>query len=452
MKILGLSVPFTERKALSSVPSMGRDGWHRIFESFTGAWQRNIVIDREQVLAHHAVFACMTLIASDIAKLRVKLVEQDKDGVWTEVENPAYSPVLRRPNSYQNRIQFWESWMLSKLGRGNTYVLKQRDNRGVVNALYILDPDRVTPLVSDNGDFFYQLRADNLTGIGDVTVPAREIIHDRVNCLFHPLVGISPMFANGLTASQGLYIQKYSAKAFQNNARPGGILTSPTTIPEVTLERLKNEWEQKFSGENAGRVAILGDGLKFERMALTAVEGQVIEQLKWSAQVVCSTFHVPAYKIGADTMPTYNNIQALNVEYYSQCLQSHIEAAELLLDEGLEMAKGIGTEFDLDGLLRMDSVTKADVVTKLTSSAIMKIDEGRAVFDLPRTEGGDACYLQQQNFSLPALAKRDAQDDPFATSKPAPQASITDQSANDNEMTAADKNYLADAIKSLVAA
>jgi phage portal protein BeeE len=124
LKILGLPVPFTAResKALTQVPESGRGGWQRIYESFTGAWQRNIVVDREQVLAHHAVFACMTLIASDIAKLRVKLVSQDDDGVWTEVENPAYSPVLRRPNAYQNRIQFWENWMLSKLGRGNTYV------------------------------------------------------------------------------------------------------------------------------------------------------------------------------------------------------------------------------------------------------------------------------------------------------------------------------------------
>jgi hypothetical protein len=33
-------------------------------------------------------------------------------------------------------------------------------------------------------------------------------------------------------------------------------------------------------------------------------------------------------------MPPYTNVQALNVEYYSQCLQILIEAAELCLDEG----------------------------------------------------------------------------------------------------------------------
>jgi phage portal protein BeeE len=65
----------------------------------------------------------------------------------------------------------------------------------------------------------------------------------------------------------------------------------------------------------------------------------LIEQLKWTAEVVCSTYHVPPYKIGIGAMPVYNNVQALNTEYYSQCLQVLIEAIELCLDEGLGMAE-----------------------------------------------------------------------------------------------------------------
>ena len=60
------------------------------------------------------------------------MMSEDSDGIETEVDNAAYSPVLRRPNHYQNRIQFYTYWMLSKLCRGNAYALKERDNRGVV--------------------------------------------------------------------------------------------------------------------------------------------------------------------------------------------------------------------------------------------------------------------------------------------------------------------------------
>lgn len=432
MRFLGLNIT-REKAAVGQLAAVDRRGgwWPLVKESFTGAWQRNVEIKLDSVLSFHAVFACQTLIASDIAKLRVKLVAQDSDGIWSETKNPAYSPVLRKPNGYQNRIQFFENWVLSKLQAGNAYILKQRDRRGVVTKLYVLDPTRVKPLVAENGEVYYELNTDRLAEMTEpVVVPAREIIHDRFNCFFHPLVGLSPIFANGLAATQGLSIQTNSAKFFGNNSQPGGILTAPGEIKEETAVRLKAHWEENYSGANVGKVAVLGDGLRYEAMAVKAVDAQLIEQLKWSAEVVCSTYHVPPYKIGMGALPSYNNVQALNTEYYSQCLQVLIEAIELCLDEGLGTGETLGTEFDLDNLLRMDSVTQMAVLKEGVSAGLLSPDEGRAKLDRKPVPGGATPYLQQQNYSLEALAKRDAREDPFAPGgAPAP---VSEQPANDD--------------------
>ena len=430
MKIFGLEISRAGRKDVSPVDNRG--GWWPIIrESFAGAWQRNVEVNFDSVMSFHAVFACQTLIASDISKLRAKLVAKDSDGIWTETQNAAYSPVLRKPNHFQNRIQFFESWVLSKLQRGNTYVLKRRDQRNVVVGLYVLDPQLVTPLVGDNGEVFYELRNDKLSGLPErIVVPAREIIHDRFNCFFHPLVGLSPIYANGLSATQGLAIQNNSTRLYQNGARPSGILTAPGEISEQSAKDLKSYWESNFSGTNAAKVAVLGDGLQYQSMTMNAVDGQVIEQLKWTAEVVCSTYHVPPYKIGVGALPSFNNVQALNVEYYSQCLQVLIEAIELCLDEGLNTGENLGTEFDTDNLLRMDSVTQMQVLKD--GAGILKVDEMRAKLDKKPVEGGDTVYLQQQNYSLAALAKRDAQEDPFGTAAPRPTAPVPDP-ANDEE-------------------
>lgn len=420
-------------------------GWYRILESFSGAWQQNVEVKYDSVLSFHADFACRTLIASDIAKLRIKLVQQDEDGIWSETKNAAYSPVLRKPNHFQNRIQFMECWVLSKLQRGNTYVLKQRDGRGVVTRLYVLDPLLVTPLVADDGSVFYQITADNLSGVipeinlsgfpeNSIVVPAREIIHDRFNCFFHPLVGLSPIFAGGLAAMQGLAIQNNSTKFFENGAQPGGILTAPGSISDETAARLKEYWNTNFTGKNAGKVAVVGDGLKYEAIRAKATDSQQIEQLKWSAEVVCSVYHVPPYKIGVGQMPSYNNIQSLNVEYYSQCLQRLIEDIELCLDEGLGTGETLGTEFDTENLLRMDSVTLMEMLDK--SKGILTPNEQRKKLDAKPKPGGNSPMLQQQNYSLEALAKRDAMADPFgsgggAPAAPAPAPSEA-KTANDN--------------------
>jgi HK97 family phage portal protein len=427
MRILGFEIGRAARQAEKSFTSItdNRGWWPIVFEAFAGAWQQNVVIDRTAVLTQHAVYACMTLIATDIAKLRIKLMAPINDGdVWMETTNPAYSPVLRRQNDYQNRIQFIESWLLSKLTRGNTYVLKQRDMRGVVVKLFVLNPIRVRPLVASTGEVFYELGTDYLTGLGgeSVIVPAREIIHDRMNCLFHPLVGTSPLTAAGLAAMTGIKIQEQSTWFFANRSMPGGILTAPGAIKDETASRLKAAWETNFSGPNAGRVAVLGDGLKFEKVPISAEEAQLIEQLKWSGEVICSVFHVPAYKVGLTPLPTHTNVQALNTEYYSQCLQGYIEALELCLDEGLALDP-LGTEFDIDGLLRMDTATQMAGLKDAVGAGVMAPNEARERLDLPPVVGGDSPYLQQQNYSLEALAKRDAKPDPFqAATAPQPAA------------------------------
>jgi HK97 family phage portal protein len=443
MKIFGLPIPFTGEKqkaALNSVPYSPGAWYPLIREPFAGAWQRNMEINADTVAAYHTDFACKTLIARDIAKLRVKLEEKDKNDIWSEVTNPAFSPVLRRPNNYQTRNQFWESWLLSKLSRGNTYVLKERDQRNVVTALHVLDPTRTQPLIADDGAVFYRLDSDMLAGINSITVPAREIIHDRFNCLFHPLVGTPPVFASGLASMNGLNAQRANAMLFENNSMPGGILTYPGEVSVEEEQRVKEQWELRFSRLNLGRVAVLSAGAKYEKLPMTNVEVQMVENLKWSAEVVCSVYHVPPYKVGVGALPSYNNVQALNVEYYAQALQSHIEEIEELLDQalGIGWAEGLGTEFDTETLLRMDSTTLVGTVRDAVGAGVMSPNEGRSKLDLKPVTGGNSPYLQQQNYSLEALAKRDAQADPFAPAtppKPPAPSAPTDQPPVDQATT-----------------
>lgn len=409
--------PFSRQKTKAAVLTQPQDrGWSRILDIFPGAWQRHITVDRDTILANHAIFTCNTLIASDIAKLRLVYMKK-KGEIWQEAPSP-YA-VLNRPNPMQNRIQFIENWILSKVTRGNAYILKNRDRNGRVISLYVLNPDMVQPLVSENGEVFYRLGRDNLADLQEDRIfPASEIIHDRYNCLFHPLVGLSPVYACGIAAQQGLNIQQNSALFFQNMSRPSGILTAPGDVSEATAKRIKDAWESKASGENIGHVVVVGDDLKYTPLMMDAEQSQLVEQLKLTADIVCATYHVPKYKVlGAD--PSYNNIEALDQQYYGQCLQSYIEAVEICLDQGLEVPEGARTQFDLDGLLRMDTKTQLDALGTGVQKTLFAPNEARRKLNLPPLPGGNALYLQEQNYSLEALAKRDAQENPFAPAAPA---------------------------------
>lgn len=416
MKIFGFEI--TRTKATPSPVFENRGGWFPLIrESFTGAWQHNIQVDRNLVLSNPTVFKCNTRIASDCAKMPLYLERLDGNGIWTEFENPAYSPVLRKPNRFQTHVQFKESWVLSKVTRGNTYVLKERDARNVVVALYVLDPARVKPMVTDDGAVFYQLSTDNMAGLTeDVMVPASEIIHDRFNCLFHPLIGTSPLFAAGVAATQALNIQNNSATFFANRSMPGGVLTAPGAISEATADRLKTAWDSNFSGDKAGKVAVLGDGLKFEKMVMSAVESQLIEQLKWTDEAICRVYHMPLFMAGLGQLPGHENVEAMLNLYYSMCLQDYVQAIEACMTEGLSLATSMRVQLDEDTLLRMNKSMLYKTIGEGIRGGFIAPNEGRRQVNLKPIEGGDTVYLQEQDHSLAALAKRDARDDPFAKS------------------------------------
>jgi HK97 family phage portal protein len=429
--------------------------WGTIKEPFTGAWQRNIEWCADGIISNPTVYACITLKAGDIGKLPVKLMRRQSNGIRKETSSPAFSPVLRRPNRYQNSIEFLQQWVVSCEFRGNTYVLKERDNRGIVVAMYVLDPNRVQPMIATDGSIFYQLQPENLVDLPEsVTVPASEIIHDKVCPLFHPLVGTSPIFAAGLAAAQSQEIARNSASFFKNGSRVGGILTAPGALDPKKAEALKEKWEAGFTGVNAGKTAVLADGMKFQQLTMTAVDAQLIDQLKWDDEKICECFHVPGYKVGVGGMPPYGNLAQLNMDYLQSALQLPISRIEACLKEGLSLPDDYEVWLDESELLRMDELARWEVYAKAIGCGGMKPNEARAREWLDPVAGGDQCYLQQQNFSLEALAKRDQREDPFDAAKVPPAALPASESDPNPAPDAPDdgeKAFLADLTKHIVA-
>ena len=398
----------SRQKSLTPVPQNG--AWFRVHEPFTGAWQMNKEEDHGSVMTYPTLYAAIMRIAKDIGKLPFVLKEKQPSGIWKEVPNPAYDPVLRKPNHYQTAQQFREQWQVSKLTHGNTYVLKGRDDRGVVTKLYPLDPFRMKPLVSDSGAVYYELQTSNLNLVpenGDpLVVPARDIIHDREICLFHPLIGVPPVAAANWAVVKNLRILRSAAEFFGNNAQPSGILTAPGQIHDDTAKRLADYWNANFTGRNAGRVAVVGDDLKFTQLSQKSVDSQMVEQLRYSDEQIAQPFGIPPFKLGIGNLPAGLKADDINILYHSDALSDRIEAMENLLDEALGISRPLGVELELAPLWRMDEGKMAEVESKLVGGKIKRPDEARLRFDLEPTAGGDTLWGQHQDYPLGVLAQR----------------------------------------------
>ena len=383
-------------------------------EPYSGAWQKNEELKNRNKVEFYALFACISLISKDMGKMPI-LLKQKRQDVWVEAKTPrALKGLMERPNKYQNWQQFNEQWTCSLLLRGNTYVLKKRDAFGNIIELIILNPDLVQAMVADGiGDVFYQIGRDNLADTNNITLPASEIIHDRINAFYHPLVGISPITACALATGTGENILSNSYGFFKNSSRPSGYLSADGAMPRDKAMAIRDAWNSTYSGENIGKTALLSDGVKYTQISVSATDAQLIEQLKMSGNIVCTAFGVPPNKIHL-TDAKSSSVALTNEAYYSDCLQSYIEARENLIDDALSLKDyGIQCFMELDYLIRMDNMGKISFYKEAVGSGILSPNEARAKLGYLPVKGGESPMIQQQNYSLEALAKRDASDNPF---------------------------------------
>ena len=402
-----------------------------ISESFAGSWGRHIVAEsRENLCQFSPVYACISRISSDISILRPMLMTPGKGGTKVEVTDSRspYMPLMKRPNPYMNWIQFLSYWVTCKLLYGNAYAIKDRDSRGIVVALYPVSPRIAKPMVAPDGEVYYAFSGDNLARIpnGEAALPASEVVHDRMNCLFdHALVGVPPIYAAAASGTLGMRIQANSEKFFANMSRPSGHLSFANKVDDDQLKLLKKQFEEGFSGGNLGRLLVTGGGAEYAPMAIAAEQSQLVEQMKVAVEDVARCFGMPLHKIQAGTMPTYTNIAAYNQQYLDDCLKVHIEPFERLMTDEVVMKEEYSVELDLSGFLRMDPKTRAERLQILVQCGVFSPNEARLSENLPPVDGGDQPLLQQQMWQIGQLANRPPPDDtpsnPPASQEPEPE-------------------------------
>lgn len=416
-----------------------------VHEPFTQAWQRNMEDKnpRDRVmLAFSAVYSCVAIISQDIAKMTLRAMHIDeKDGVTQRVANGSpYQRVLANPNDYQSSLQFVQYMVSCILMRGNAYILQVLDNRGVPRSLHVLNPDRTKVFVHpESKEVFYEhipLDSDmapmsEAFGRRDSVyiIPARYIIHPRINCLWHPMVGVSPLFAGASSAATGGRIVMNSERFFANMSRPSGFLSSDSNVQDNTATRLKREFEANYSLANIGRTAVLGDGLKWHPMVMSSNDAQLIEQLKWTIEDVARVYRVPMYLLNDTTRMTYKNGEQASQAYFQGCLQFYVTNIEEEFAKAWDFNRSLDViDFDVSVLFRMDMAERFEAYNKGITSGVLSPNEARAMEGKGPVEGGEEPRMQMQYVPLSQKPEPAA-----AVGVPAPTDEEPPQPAEDDE-------------------
>jgi len=349
-----------------------------------------------------AVFACVRLIASTMATVPLLLYRRLEDGSSRKErapEHPLYRVLHDAPNREMSACEFFEFMTMHLELRGNAYAEIVRNQRGDVQELWPLRPDRMEPRRVEQALVYLYRRPDGTSHLFD----ADEILHLRA-LPTDGIMGLSVIDQCQESLGLSKASDKFAAKFFSNSAMPSALLNVPEgkALSAEAKARLAADWRAAYGNlDNAQRVAILEHGLSYQQISVTPEQAQFLESRKYNVRDIARLFGVPAHLIGDLEQATFSNIEHQSLEFVMHTIRPRcvrIEQAirrQCLKDDDQET---FFAEFLLDALVRGDLKTRYEAYQIARMNGWMNADEIRAKENMnPIEDGTGEVYVVASN-------------------------------------------------------
>ncbi len=339
------------------------------------------------------VYACVSVRIKDIARCSPRLMRINGD--QTPVKDHAVARLFQAPNALQTWYEWAMQMQMAYLLRGNAYAVIIRDGRGRPMSIWPVNPDSVHIFEAPDGELFYSVMRSGLYQRFQLRslplmIPQDDILHVRGMTL-NSLYGVSTISVARDSIGVALGLEQQAARFMGNGARPAGVLQTDKKLSDVAAQRLRQQWESLRAGiHNAGKTAILEEGLKWAPMQLSSVDLEFIEQRRFSVEDIARFFGVPLHKLGVAGEVGKLRLDQADQSYVNTTIMPDLEMWEQKIDQRFDLAaQGLKSDFDERKLLRAEEATRINNYRLAVMSGLMTPNECRALEGLPSMPGGD---------------------------------------------------------------
>ena len=330
-----------------------------------------------------SVHACVSAISETIASLPLILYRRGADDDRERAsDNPLYRVLHDQANEQQTALEFREQMQAAVLLRGNAYAEIIRDYAGQVIALVPLTS--VNVLVLDNGRLSYE--------VNDRKGNMRRLLQQEVFHLRHRsdngVLGVAPITASRQTVELALAEREHGQSSFTNGTRLSGLLKFPQKLKADQRIALSNSWNTQYAGgANAGKVAILEEGVEFETISMSLADAEWVEARRFSVEEIARIYRCPPTIIGDMSKANYSNSVELSRQFVTLTLKRHLVMWEQAINKSLLTEAGrlaMFAEHSVEGLLRGDPTNRAEFYKSGIESGWLTTDEVRKLENLPK--------------------------------------------------------------------
>lgn len=344
-------------------------------------------IDAHGAMQLSAFWAGVRLISETVATLPIAVYERADNGDKRPVaSHPLYGILHDSPNADQTAVEFWEGRMLGLCTGGNGFAEKTEASDGRLISLERMPADTIVSR-TDAGALQYKF----LDRGKEETLPESKVFHIRG--FGDGDVGMSPVSYARNTLGLTKATERHAGTTFAKGGRSKGFFVMPATAKPLTQPQrddAKKTLVDANGGPNAPWAGILEGGVDFKSVTMSSRDAELILSRRFNVEDICRWLRIPPILIGhsAEGQTMWGTgVEQIILAWLMTGLRPYLfrieQAAKKRLLSPTDRARGLFIEISVEGLLRADSMARAELMSKMIQNAGLRPNEWRRKENLP---------------------------------------------------------------------
>lgn len=385
------------RKLLTPSAATNRPALNEGTTLFDGTLRSGKTITSDSALRVAAVYSCVRVLSETMGALPLSLYQ--KEGVnRKEANEHSLNNILSiLPNNEITSFDLRAQAMTSLLLQGKSYNQVLRDRAGRVGEIWPLLPENCELDRTKSGKLVLVVEGESNAWTMDKVW--------RINGLStNGIEGLSPIGLMRETIGGAMAMDHYSSAIYGNGAKPGGVLAMDGKLSRDGQARLLESWNSTHGGaDNANKVAVLQEGMKWQQISMSAEDAQFIESRKYNRSEIAGLYGVPSHMIGDLEKATFSNIEHQSLQFVIHSLLPWITRFEqsIVRDLLLPSERGIYyPKHNVKGLLRGDSTARGNFYQQMFNVGAYSPNKILALEDENPVTDGENHFINSASITL----------------------------------------------------
>lgn len=387
-------------ETLTGTPSPSSDYWYGPRSSPVAS---GVTVNETTALTYSAVWCATRILSEGVAGLPALLYRRmEAGGKERAADQLLYGMLHDEPNPETDSFQFFDQMTGWLVNWGNARAEIQRNGAGMPVALWPIHPSRITIKDRVPGEpLVYRVANNNGTYI---EIPAADMIDICGPLSDDGVTGKGVIRQAREAIGMGMATEKFGASFFGNGAMPGGVLTHPGRIKEEARKNMRRSWNEMYSGPtNANKIAILEEGVKYEKLSVPPEEAQFLETRQFNVTEIARWYRIPPHMLADLSRATFSNIEEQGIDFVVHSLRPWLIRWEKAITRKLlptEIRQTYFVEFLVDALTRGDIAKRTSALQIQFMNGAINQDEWREIENRnPLPDGLGKQFYRPQNLA-----------------------------------------------------